>query len=243
MNYFEYNGVSSLDMGLRIESKDVFSSPEYEVDFISIPGRDGNLIAGPGRYANVQVTYSVFLPAKTQLELAQKITAVKQWLFEEPDRYHDLVDSYDPDFFRSAVYAGKLEIEDELRRIGVFTISFSCKPFRYSHAGVSSSRYTGNSISLTNPYIFPSKPYIRLYGSGEAAMTIQSAGATNIWRFTDIDSYIEIDSELMNFYKATEPKNDTVEGSGFPTFSVGANTITFSGGITEAVIQPRWVTL
>ena len=74
-------------------------------------------------------------------------------------------------------------------------------------------------------------------------MTIQSAGATNIWRFTDIDSYIEIDSELMNFYKATEPKNDTVEGSGFPTFSVGANTITFSGGITQAVIQPRWVTL
>ena len=57
MNYFVYNGVSSLDMGLRIESKDVFSAPEYDVEFLSIPGRDGDLIAGSGRYPNVQITY------------------------------------------------------------------------------------------------------------------------------------------------------------------------------------------
>ena len=30
MNYFVYNGISSLDMGLRIESKNVFSAtPMY----------------------------------------------------------------------------------------------------------------------------------------------------------------------------------------------------------------------
>ena len=131
MNYFEYNGTSSLDMGLRIESKDVFSAPKYEVDFLEIPGRDGDLIAGPGRYPNVQVTYSVFLPAKSTQELAEKILAVKEWLYEEPDRYHELTDTYDAEFFRQAVYAGKLDIEDELNRIGVFTISFSCLPFRY----------------------------------------------------------------------------------------------------------------
>ena len=44
MNYFEYNGISSLDMGLRIESKNVFSAPKYESKFQSIPGRDGDLI-------------------------------------------------------------------------------------------------------------------------------------------------------------------------------------------------------
>ena len=43
MNYFVYNGVSSLDMGLRIESKNVFSAPEYDVTFQSIPGRNGDL--------------------------------------------------------------------------------------------------------------------------------------------------------------------------------------------------------
>lgn len=81
MNYFVYNGVSSLDMGLRIESKNVFSAPEYDVTFQSIPGRNGDLILPNGRYPNVQVTYSVFLPAKSIAELAEKITKVKAWLY------------------------------------------------------------------------------------------------------------------------------------------------------------------
>ena len=72
MNYFEYKGIRSSDMGIRIESKNVFSGPEYEMDFLSIPGRDGDLIAGGGRFPNVQVTYSVFIPAKTTSELAKK---------------------------------------------------------------------------------------------------------------------------------------------------------------------------
>ena len=65
MNYFEYKGIRSSDMGIRIESKNIFSGPEYEMDFLSIPGRDGDLIAGGGRFPNVQVTYSVFIPAKS----------------------------------------------------------------------------------------------------------------------------------------------------------------------------------
>ena len=96
MNYFVYNGVSSLDMGLRIESKNVFSAPEYDVTFQSIPGRNGDLILPNGRYPNVQVTYSVFLPAKSIAELAEKITKVKEaWLYGEQNAYHTLSDSYD----------------------------------------------------------------------------------------------------------------------------------------------------
>ena len=48
MNYFVYKGIKSSDMGLKIESKEVFSAPEYEVDFLSIPGRHGDLISGDG---------------------------------------------------------------------------------------------------------------------------------------------------------------------------------------------------
>ena len=46
MNYFVYKGIRSCDMGIRIESKDVFSAPEYEVDFLSIPG---NQVTVPSR--------------------------------------------------------------------------------------------------------------------------------------------------------------------------------------------------
>ena len=44
MTYFTYNGRSSADFGLHIEKKDVFSAPEYDAEFISIPGRSGDII-------------------------------------------------------------------------------------------------------------------------------------------------------------------------------------------------------
>ncbi|MGM9768677.1 MAG: hypothetical protein ACI3Z0_09505 [Candidatus Cryptobacteroides sp.] len=230
-------------MGLRIESKNVFSAPKYDVDFLEIPGRDGDLIAGNGRFPNVQVTYSVFLPAKTISELSQKITAVKAWLYSGLDSYHTLSDTYDTAFFRHAVYAGKLNIEDEMNRIGVFTISFSCKPFRYDEAGTVYTTLSASGDVLLNPYPFISRPIIRIEGKGKGTLTIQSEGSNATWNFTAIDGYVEADSEQMNFYKDTEPKNDTVSGNGFPLLYPGENAIFYSGGITAVTVIPRWCCL
>ena len=243
MNYFEYKGIRSSDMGIRIESKNVFSGPEYEVDFLSIPGRDGDLISGSGRFPNVQVTYSVFVPAKTVSELSQKITAIKAWLYSGLNTYHTLSDTYDTEFFRHAVYAGKLDIEDELNRIGIFTISFSCKPFRYNEAGTDTITLGASGETLMNPYPFTSRPHLRIEGSGSGTLTIQSEGSNAIWNFTSIDEYIEVDSDQMNFYKGAEPKNDTVSGDGFPLLYPGENAISYNGGITSVAIIPRWCCL
>ena len=243
MNYFEYKGIRSSDMGIRIESKNVFSGPEYEMDFLSIPGRDGDLIADGGRFPNVQVTYTVFIPAKTTTELANKITAVKNWLYSGLNSYHTLSDTYDAAFFRYGVFAGKLDIEDELSRIGLCTISFSCRPFRYTEAGTQSITLSASGEVVSNPYSFSSKPYLRIEGDGEGTLTIQSEGINATWTFSDIDEYVEVDSEQMNFYKDTELKNDTVSGSGFPLLYPGENTISYSGGITAVTVIPRWCCL
>ena len=115
MNYFIYNGISSKDMGVRISSKDIFSAPKYDLKFQSIPGRDGDLIYSEGRYPNTSVSYTCFIPAKSIQELADKVTAIKGWLYAEPDRYHTLSDSYDTAFFRRAVFNNKLDISDEMK--------------------------------------------------------------------------------------------------------------------------------
>ncbi|MFR4993316.1 MAG: hypothetical protein ACLTCV_01215 [Oscillospiraceae bacterium] len=64
MTYFTYNGRSSSDFGLHIEKKNVFSAPEYDVEFISIPGRSGDIINPNRRFSNIKVTYTVFLARK-----------------------------------------------------------------------------------------------------------------------------------------------------------------------------------
>ena len=70
MNYFEYNGIRSSDMGLHIQRKNVYSSPKYDSSFVSIPGRNGDLIVPNRRYENTQVSYSVYLSAKNSQQLA-----------------------------------------------------------------------------------------------------------------------------------------------------------------------------
>ena len=96
---------------------------------------------------------------------------------------------------------------------------------------------------MKNPTVFQAKPYIKVSGSGTGRLSVNSSLRQSPWDFTDIGGYIEIDSEQMNFYKAAEPRNDRVSGSGFPILYPGYNDIVFSGGITSVTIIPRWVTL
>lgn len=354
MNYFEYNGVKSSDMGLRIKSKNVYSSPRFDSQFVSVPGRNGDLIVSNNRFENIQISYNVFLSAKSVDELADKLRKVKSWLYSQPTGYHTLADSYDKKFFRKAVFASSLDIEDELNKIGLFTISFNCKPFKYSFDGnlphyikstvadlsdfslifcrmdgstsdnnwdnrwnqtvdlklsgennmyiiaenswsdgnwgtyspsqsntvylqvnenwkkdnarfavfifgskgehwYSMTKVTDNIYSavlptpsyttLENPYSFESKPYIRVFGNGDGTLTIESQNGRQQWSFKNIDEYLEIDSEQMNFYKDTVLKNDTVTGSGFPTLATGENKFILGGGVTSLSVFPRWCTL
>lgn len=243
MNSFTYNGVNSLDMGLRIESKNVFSAPKYESKFQAIPGRDGDLILPDGRYPNMQTVYSVFVPAKSIPELQEKITAVKSWLYTEPDRYHELRDTYDTECFRKAVLNNALDIEDELNRIGVFTVNFSCLPFKYLDSGQTAISYTnGGGSTLVNPTFFDSKPLIRVNGSGDGTLRVINQKINTI-ELTGINSYMYIDSEQMNCYRDSVPMNDKVTSESFPVLCPGQNVFVFSGGITSIAVTPRWVTL
>lgn len=59
-------------------------------------------------------------------------------------------------------------------------------------------------------------PYIKICGSGTVRLMITPGGqSTATWLLSDVDEYIEIDSERMNCFKDTVLKNDTVTGKAF----------------------------
>lgn len=243
MSYFTYNGRSSAEFGLHIEKKDVFSAPEYDAEFISIPGRSGDIINPNRRFANIKVTYTVFLARKNAAALASALRDVKGWLYSEPDRYHELSDSYDAEYFRYGVISGTLDIEEQLNKVGCFTVTFNCKPYKYSFAGQKTVSADASELTITNPTAFESRPYIKLYGSGAVTLNISSVGSTNAWTISAIDEYIEIDSELMNCFKDTVLKNDTVKGAEFPVLKPGICTISCTGDVTRIEVIPRWCCL
>ena len=243
MTYFTYNGRSSADFGLHIEKKDVFSAPEYDAEFISIPGKSGDIINPNRRFANIKVTYTVFLARKNIAALAAVLRDIKGWLYSEPDRYHELTDSYDVKHFRYGVISGNLDIEEQLNKVGSFTVTFNCKPFKYSFVGQETLAVDASELTITNPTAFESKPYIKLYGSGAVTLNVSSGNSTNSWTISAIDEYIEIDSELMNCFKGTVLKNDTVTGDSFPTLQPSTSTISCVGAVTRIEVIPRWCCL
>ena len=243
MTYFTYNGRSSAEFGLHIEKKDVFSAPEYDAEFISIPGRSGDIINPNRRFANIKVTYTVFLARKNTGTLASVLRDIKGWLYSEPDRYHEITDSYDAEYFRYGVISGNLDIEDQLNKVGSFTVTFNCKPYKYSFTGQQTMAADDSTLTVTNPTAFESRPYIKLYGSGAVTLNISSPDSTNLWTISAIDEYIEIDSEMMNCFKGTALKNDTVKGAEFPILKPGACTINCTGAVTRIEVIPRWCCL
>ena len=244
MTYFTYNGRSSADFGLHIEKKDVFSAPEYDAEFISIPGRSGDIINPNRRFANIKVTYTVFLARKNTAALASVLRDIKGWLYSEPDRYHEITDSYDAEYFRYGVISGSLDIEEQLNKVGSFTVTFNCKPFKYGYEGQQTIAEGNPRLTVTNPTTFDSRPYIKIYGSGTVRLMIMPDGqGTTTWVISDVDEYIEIDSELMNCFKDTVLKNDTVKGAGFPVLKPGVCTINCTGDVTRIEIIPRWCCL
>ena len=242
MSNFTFNGHNSNEFDIRIQNKTIYSVPKFDASAISIPGRDGNLLNPSGRFGNVSVSYTCYVPAKSIQDLSDKLTRIKNWLYDKVNQYHDLIDSYDDKFKRRAVFNNKLDISDEARKIGVFTLTFSCLPFRYLLTGLEVINIT-DTLTVRNPFNFASKPYIKVYGSGEGTLVIQNEAGNKIWHFSDIDEYVEIDSELMNFFKGTELKNSSVSGDGFPELSKGDNVLSFNGRVTRIEIIPRWVCL
>lgn len=241
MTYFTYNGRSSAEFGLHIEKKDVFSALEYDAEFISIPGRSGDIINPNRRFANIKVTYTVFLARKNAAALAAVLRDIKGWLYSEPDRYHEITDSYDAEYFRYGVISGNLDIEEQLNKVGSFTVTFNCKPFKYSFAGQQTVSADASELTITNPTAFESRPYIKLYGSGTVRLMVSSIGqGTTTLVLSGVDEYIEIDSELMNCFKDTVLKNNAVTGEGFPVLKPGENTIACAGNVRRVEVIPRW---
>ena len=242
MSYFTYNGINSADFGLHIEKKDVFSAPYFDADFTSIPGRSGDLIVSNRHFANISVSYTVFLARKNVSDLTDVLRAVKGWLFTEPDRYHTLADSYDERYLRYGVIKGNIDIEEQLNKIGSFRVTFSCKPFKYSLDGQIPMSVT-NGDSLFNPEAFTAKPLITLKGKGDFTLTLQNAGYNKTWQFNDIKGGILCDSEQMNFYYGTTLLNDKVTGDGFPELPPGETVVTVNGDVSEIKVVPRWCCL
>lgn len=246
-NAFYFDGKSSMDFGLYISGDQTFNSPERNVNKVSIPGRNGDLIISDGSFKNYDYSYDCFLA----YDLDHKAREFRSWLLSK-EGYFRLEDDYHPEEFKMASFKGPIDFEVTLLTAGVSTLTFDCKPQRYLKIGEIMIKLGVNDtqITLLNPTYFKSKPIIRIGGEGNAKISItneagelQEIAVSQVHTTTDD---IVINSEIEQTYLESTytfyNKFLTLSTLNYPTLSPGKNTITKEGNVYINII-PRWFML
>lgn len=232
-NYFTLGGEDSRDYGVYISGGGVYNSPNRAINFLTVPGRDGDLIGMETRLENGTLTYKdAFVYANFKNNLA----AFRSMLLKT-NAYRRLIDSYNPDEYRMAVYADGLSVRPTAKLdAGQFDIVFNVMPQRFLLSGDTPTTLNASG-SITNPTEFPSKPLIRVYGNG-----VLGVGANSITIINNAGNYIDIDCESGIAYRGAVNMNGSITLSGFdfPTLASRINNISLGTGISQAVITPRW---
>lgn len=228
-----WNGKSSDDLGVFIEHFPKQPKPAKKYKKISVPGKNGDLIFEEDAFENYIQPYGVYVNAK-ESNLPSAANDVAEWLFSAKG-YQKLEDSYDPDVFRLAYFAGPLDVENIINKFGRAIINFDCKPQSFLVSGEEETRYF-SATTIKNPTAFTALPYIKVYGNGAGALNI----AGTVVNFLSINGDIELDCESQNAFKGTTNLNNTISAPKFPELYAGNNQISWSGGIQSVTIKPRW---
>ena len=228
-----WHGVPSNEVPVIVEHPPNRDIPRRKFEVISIPGRNGDILIPQDAYENITQVYEIHIPSNRP-RLDRAIRNVTDWLLVSG--YNRLEDSYEPDVFRIAYYAGQHDIENILNKGGKATIEFNCRPERWLKAGEQPIVLSAGS-SIYNPTNQTAKPLIKVSGAGEGELTVGTYNLT----MTDCDE-IFLDSEEEDAYREGENMNATVAGA-FPLLQPGAVDVSWSGGVTGVTIIPRWWTI
>lgn len=227
-----FNGITSKDLNFVVESGDILSSAEYDIEFEEVPGMNGDVSFSKKRWKNKAVTYEL----ATRRDIKERAMSLHSWLFSDPEKYCRLEDSVTPDFYYMAMFFGPVDVETKVMRFGKTEIEFTRKPQRFYKIGEDPVTVT-DDVVLTNPSIFTAYPLIRIYGHGTV-----NVGDVQVTVDEHSNPYVDIDCERKYSSYGSERMNQyiTLTDHQYPSLGAGNTGVQVSGEITKVEITPRW---
>lgn len=160
-----FGNVSARDYGIFISGEGAYDAPVRNVEFVTVPGRNGAIPIDKGSYDNITIEYPAFTFALTQTEFRKKLTDFKNAIMSQIG-YQRLIDTYHPDEYRMAIYCEGLEVDPiYYSRAGSFTLKFNCKPQRYLTSGEAEIEVSNGDV-VNNPTLFDASPLLMIDGYG-----------------------------------------------------------------------------
>lgn len=234
MNYFEIGGRSSDNFGVYIGGQETFNAPVRDVEKVSIPGRNGDLIIDHGRWNNIVIAYNAVIME----DFAANVDDFCSWLHSLRG-YNKLTDTYHTDWFRLAAFHDDIEfITSAFNATGKAQIRFDCKPQKFLYTGDEAVQIAVAGGTIENPTRYESRPLIDVSCWGQGTLTVND---TVITIDHDSSGDITIDSELYDCYdEDRENCNSAISLNKFPVLKPGTNTISCTGDVDDIWVTGRW---
>lgn len=124
--YFEFDGINSKIYKLEVETSNHLSKPKKKIEFVSIPGRTGDLIVDDGSYENLTINLGCFIDASNKDELKHLIDEIDKWL-QNKSGYKSLI--FDDGTKFLATLTSGIDTDKLTSDFADLKISFSCIPF------------------------------------------------------------------------------------------------------------------
>jgi len=249
-----FNGISTVDLGVVIQSPPVYDFPNKDYEVIHVDGKNGDVVIDKGSYQNSKRTYFLASAFRPNTSFIENAVAIAAWL-NSASGYARLEDSYEPSYYRLAMFKNPGAMMNYYDLATVIQVSFDCKPQRYLKSGedLTEIQTLDTYVMIVNPTNFIALPRITIEGNdltitiihGDEVLTPIHESSLS----TSFAGEAVIDSELQECYKTTGYVNNSVSlTNGFPKLYPGINWIKvskriISGSLTKVSIKPNWWTL
>ena len=220
------NGTNTKTQGFAIKGRPSIPSANKKIEKIEVEGRDGSLTRFLG-YEDLK--FSLAFNILFQKDIKQKLREIKGIISNATQLSFD--DS--PTFYYKVKQAQISDTETIIKSSGVFTVDFVAEPFEFEQANTTT--YT-SSATIVNRTTTTALPKITIFGTGTVVLRVNGVGIT----LTNLTNYIVLDSQIQEAYTGlTTNMNQNMNGE-FPIFTIGNNSISWTGTVTKIEITTNW---
>lgn len=233
MGSFTFNGVSSTTHGLRVTSDYVINSTGNDVETVSVPGRDGDLLISKNRLKSVTIKLPCTVLSSRKLTDAE--SDISNWL--NVDGYKDLTLSWDPDFIYRSAFIETFEIASLMRQFGKVKLNFLTYPVKFYKQG-RTTQTLSNGATVNGLGNVKANPVITLVGSGDCTLTINGRKT----KLRAVQNTITLDMQARQVFSGNLPAWDKVVRAPqyqMPYLDAGRNLISWDGDFTVKM-APYW---
>lgn len=237
-SYFIFNGKKSTDFGLLIDPDFQLIGPEKDIERFEVPGVDGDTVVSNERFKGVTRSIHCYVEQQSGKSLAELASEISNWL-NSATGWQILELSDSPNFIYRVLHIEEFQISKTVLNYSRAIITFRWKPYKFYKSGLNEITLT-NGQQLNNIGKRPSKPLIKLTGSGN--MTLTYGGKTIQFQSIQDGIIIDVLADTVVSLNGLRPEWNKVYTYPFPKIPVGQTTLSWTGALSVSII-PRWEAL